>query len=229
MLCNKEGKRLTEFASDYIVFDLETTGISPYKDKVIEISALKVKDHVVTDEFDTLVNPQCHISGGASAVNGIYDDMVEDAPVFSEVLPQFFDFVGELPLVGHNIIAFDLKFIYRDAREFLGSIPDNDFIDTLYIARKCLPELAHHRMTDLAAHYGISTEGAHRALADCRMTQQVYEYLQRDTERFEAGGKQIPLCKACGRRMKLRNGKYGEFWGCPGYPRCSFTLPYNGE
>lgn len=224
MLNNRTGGKIDSFVSDYVVFDLETTGISPYTDKVVEISAVKVKNHKPVDEFSTLVNPECHISEGASAVNGIFDEMVEESPVFADVLPKFIDFIEELPLVGHNIHSFDMNFIYRDCEAYLGAFPDNDYIDTLLISRKCMPEMAHHRMTDLAVHYGISIEGAHRALKDCHMTQQVYELLKDEMELFESGRKRIPLCRQCGKQMKIRNGKYGEFWGCSGYPECSFTM-----
>ncbi len=211
MLSKKAGTKLDTFVSDYVVFDLETTGVSPYSDKVVEISAVKVKGDKVVDEFSSLVNPKCHISAGASAVNGIYDDMVEDEPAFDEVLPKFIDFIEDLPLMGHNIQAFDLAFIYRDCKEILGAVPDNDYIDTVLIARKCMPEMAHRRLTDLATHFGISIKGAHRALKDSRMTQQVYEHLKDEMVLFESGQKKIPLCKRCGKQMKLRNGKYGEF------------------
>ena len=224
MLSKKAGIKLDTFVSDYVVFDLETTGVSPYSDKVVEISAVKVKGDKVVDEFSSLVNPKCHISAGASAVNGIYDDMVEDEPAFDEVLPKFIDFIEDLPLMGHNIQAFDLAFIYRDCKEILGAVPDNDYIDTVLIARKCMPEMAHRRLTDLATHFGISIKGAHRALKDSRMTQQVYEHLRNEMVLFESGQKKIPLCKKCGKQMKLRNGKYGEFWGCSGYPDCNFTM-----
>ena len=224
MLNNRTGGKIDSFVSDYVVFDLETTGISPYTDKVVEISAVKVKNHKPVDEFSTLVNPECHISEGASAVNGIFDEMVEESPVFADVLPKFIDFIEELPRVGHNIHSFDMNFIYRDCEAYLGAFPDNDYIDTLLISRKCMPEMAHHRMTDLAVHYGISIEGAHRALKDCHMTQQVYELLKDEMELFESGRKRIPLCRQCGKQMKIRNGKYGEFWGCSGYPECSFTM-----
>ena len=103
MLSKTAGTKLDTFVSDYVVFDLETTGVSPYSDKVVEISAVKVKGDKVVDEFSSLVNPKCHISAGASAVNGIYDDMVEDVPAFDEVLPKFIDFIEDLPLMGHNI------------------------------------------------------------------------------------------------------------------------------
>ena len=224
MLSNKAGTKLDIFTPDYVVFDLETTGVSPYTDKVVEISAVKVRNHVKVDEFSTLVNPGHHIPEDASAVNGIYDEMVEEAPTFEDVLPKFIEFIEELPLVGHNIHAFDMGFIYRDCEAFLNAFPDNNYIDTLTLSRRCLPEMAHHRMNDLAVHYGISTEGAHRALADCYMTQQVYELLKDEMELFESGKKRVPLCRQCGKQMKLRNGRYGEFWGCSGYPECSFTM-----
>ncbi len=223
MLGKIRGNRIDVFAGDYVVFDLETTGMSADYDRVVEISGIKVMDHKPVDEFSTLVNPGCHISSSASAVNGIYDDMVADSPRFEEVLPKFIEFIGELPLVGHNINSFDMKFIYRDSEEYLGAVPDNDFIDTLYIARRCMPELAHHRMTDLASHFHISTEGAHRALNDCRMTQQVYELLKRETELYNVGEKSAVICDKCGSRMVLRNGRFGEFWGCSSYPKCTNT------
>lgn len=223
MLNKKFGKNIDRFVSDYVVFDLETTGISTYSDKVVEISAIKVIEGKPVEEFSELVNPQCHIPAGASAVNGIDDEMVKEAPIFSEVLPRFIEFIEDFVLVGHNIESFDLKFIYRDSETFLGKIPDNDYVDTLSMARKCLPEMSHHRMTDLAMHYGISTEGAHRALNDCRMTRQVYELLCSEMKLLESGKKVIPKCKYCGRTMKLRNGKFGEFFGCSGYPNCRYT------
>lgn len=223
MLNDKRGKRLDKYVPDYVVFDLETTGIAPKKDKVIEISAVKVRDGEVADEFSFLVNPLCSIPYGASQINNITDDMVKDAPTFDKVLPLFIDFIEELPLVGHNIHSFDMNFIYRDSLAFFRKIPDNDYIDTLHIARECLPQMAHHRMTDLAVHYGISTEGAHRALADCYMTQKVFECLKIEMESFKNNKKSQKLCPKCGSVLKLRNGIYGEFYGCSGYPNCRYT------
>lgn len=77
--------------------------------------------------------------------------------------------------MGHNIQSFDMKFIYREVEELFQETVSNDFIDTLYMARKCLPELKHHRLTDLAEHFGISSKGAHRALNDCVMNQKCFE------------------------------------------------------
>ena len=182
MLGNKLGEHKTIYVPDYVVFDLETTGISAARDQVVEISAVKVEGGLVTGEFSTLVNPQVPIPYGASQVNGITDDMVAGSPVFRQALAEFLAFAGDMVLVGHNIQAFDMKFLYRDARKFWNQIPGNDYIDTLHFARKVLPKLRHHRLVDLAAYYGIDTSGAHRALKDCRMNQRVFELLARDLE-----------------------------------------------
>ena len=169
------GNLLNTYVADYVVFDLETTGISPKTDEVVEISAVKVEHGKVTDEFSTLVNPKQRIPYGASRVNGITDDMVAEAPFFEQVLEEFLEFIEGFVLVGHNIARFDMNFLYRDVEKYFERSLPNDYIDTLQMARRELPNLEHHRLTDLAEYYGISAEGAHRALNDCRMNQQVFE------------------------------------------------------
>ena len=174
-MSTQKGTLINKYTPDYVIFDLETTGISPNYDEVIEISALKVKGGEVVDEFNTLVNPGRKIPFGATKVNGITNAMVAEAPAFSHVLAEFLDFAEGLVLVGHNIARFDMKFIWRDAEQYFGEIPQNNYVDTLQVARKHLPKMEHHRLVDLAEHYGISSEGAHRALNDCYMNQKVYE------------------------------------------------------
>ena len=174
-MSTQKGTLINKYTPNYVIFDLETTGISPNYDEVIEISALKVKGGEVVDEFNTLVNPGRKIPFGATKVNGITNAMVVEAPAFSHVLAEFLDFAEGLVLVGHNIARFDMKFIWRDAEQYFGEIPQNNYVDTLQVARKHLPKMEHHRLVDLAEHYGISSEGAHRALNDCYMNQKVYE------------------------------------------------------
>jgi len=217
-----KGNRLISYVSDYVVFDLETTGISTNKDAIIEISAVKAKNGVVVDTFDTLVNPERHIPSVATAVNGITDEMVKDAPVLSEVLPMFLDFIGDMVLVGHNIHSFDTSFIYdavlaQYEREF-----QNDYIDTLYMARKCLPKLSHHRLVDISDYFGFSTEGAHRALNDCIMNQKCYEELGKIQKEILPMEEEI-TCVLCGGKMVRRAGKFGEFYGCLNFPACRHT------
>ncbi|MBQ6901203.1 MAG: topoisomerase DNA-binding C4 zinc finger domain-containing protein [Firmicutes bacterium] len=233
MLANRLGEHKSIYVPDYVVFDLETTGISVARDQVVEISAIKVQGGLVTGEFSTLVNPQMPIPWQASRVNGITDDMVAGSPVFREALAEFLKFTGDFVLVGHNIQAFDMKFLYRDSRLFWNRIPDNDYIDTLHMARRVLPQLRHHRLVDLADYYGLSTDGAHRALADCRMNLQVYEFMGRGVTDGACGAglagqaaidkATAKMCPKCGCRLKKRSGRFGQFYGCEGFPLCRYT------
>ncbi len=220
MLGRNKGKRIEKYIGDYVVFDLETTGVSCYNDQVVEISAVKVKNGQIVEEFTSLVNPGCPISYGASQVNGITDEMVADAPSFDVALAEFLKFVGDYVLVGHNIHTFDMKFLYRDAEKYFGEIPGNDYIDTLRLARLCLPELGHYKLTDLSDYYGISTAGAHRALNDCRMNQIIYERLGAELEKKKEDAR---ICPRCGQFLYKRKGRFGYFLGCGSYPACKYT------
>ncbi len=220
---HNKGKQLYEYVSSYIVFDLETTGISCSYDEIVEISAIKVVDGKVIGEFSKLVNPKRFIPYAASAVNGITDAMVRDEPGFDEVLPKFLDFIGDGILVGHNIHTFDLKFIYRDCEKYLGKTLTNNYVDTLRLAKRVLPQLSHYKLTDLAQHYQIPVIGAHRALNDCRMNQQLFEALGRDMTDTTTVNVNLKICPKCGDILKMRKGRFGEFLGCSGYPNCRYT------
>lgn len=218
MIEYKTGNQIVKYVPDYVVFDLETTGTSYLNDSIIEISAVKAEKGKITDTFSALVNPQRQIPYYATQVNGITDEMVEDASVLLDVLPEFLDFIGDSVLIGHNIHSFDLRFIYKAAQELLERDVPNDYIDTLYMARQCLPQLAHHKLTDLAAYFQINTDGAHRALQDCRINQQCYEKLAELQKEVV-----LELCPRCGGELRRRNGKFGAFFGCSNYPRCRYT------
>lgn len=220
------GKRRNLYAKDYVVFDLETTGLSPTSDEIIEISAIKVRDHKPVEEFSTLVNPGRRIPYTATAINGITDQMVEDAPPLQEALERFLAFIGDDILAGHNIHTFDIHFLDNGISRTLGRTLSNDYVDTLYLARNCLPQLSRHRLTDVAEHFHIRTEGAHRALNDCAMNQQCYEELRQLWEAREEGStspQSASLCPKCGSILIRRKGRYGEFWGCSAFPQCRFT------
>ena len=225
MLGNKKGKMIYGYVPDYVLFDLETTGTSCIYDEVIEISAVKVRSGKVVEEFSQLVNPKRPIPYAASMVNHISDEMVANEPDFGQVLPEFLTFAGDDILVGHNIQTFDMKFLYRDCERLFQQKLTNDYVDTLRVAKLCFPEWRHRRLSDLAEHYGISTRGAHRALTDCKMNQQVFEYLAKELEKMPAAKKQSKekICPECGLPMKKRNDRFGEFCGCTGYPDCRHT------
>ena len=208
---------------DYVLFDLETTGLSPDTDAIIEISALKVEGGKVVEEFSTLVNPCMHIPYMASSVNGITDDMVQDSPKIDVALRAFAAFIGDSILVGHNIKNFDLRFIQRDAVNILGKPLANEYLDTLTVARRYLPDLSSRSLEALAYHYDISYDGAHRALADCHINKKVYDCLMKEMACPSEAAKALKTCPKCGNIMKKRSGIYGEFWGCSGYPDCRYT------
>lgn len=219
-----KGKRLNQYRKDYVVFDLETTGVSWQRDEIIEISAIRVQNRRPSAQYSTLVNPQRHIPAAASRVNHITDGMVKDAPLLPEAMEGFLHFIQDSVLVGHNIHTFDMKFINKAAMGLYGAEIGNDYIDTLFLARQCLPQLSHHRLSDVAEYFGISTSGAHRALQDCMMNQQCYEKLG---EMLQAKSAKEPavLCPKCGARMVRRKGMYGEFYGCSSFPGCRGTRP----
>lgn len=216
------GNRLSQYVADYVVFDLETTGVRPDTDEIIEISAIKVLGHQVVDQYTTLVNPKMPIPKSATAINGITDEMVRDAPELAQAMEGFLAFIENHILIGHNIHTFDMTFICNASMRLFGAGIANDYIDTLYMSRKCLPQLSHHKLTDISQHFHISTKGAHRALNDCTMNQKCYEEL----------GKLLPakkeistdiLCPQCGAVMVRRKGKFGEFYGCSNFPGCRGT------
>ncbi len=213
-----KGKRLAKYVSDYVVFDLETTGVSVAKDDIIEISAVRGRNGQIVDTFSTLVNPGRPIPADATAVNGITDEMVKDAPEIGTALSGFLEFIGKEVLVGHNIHSFDLNFVYDAALVLSGKKVDNDYVDTLYLAKRCLPGLGSYKLTDLAAHFGISAAGAHRAFNDCLMNQKCYEELG-----ILLSEVKLDLCPRCGGEMVKRNGKFGAFSGCSNFPSCRYT------
>ena len=232
MTVRNKGKRWNKYVPDYVVFDLETTGIHQERDAIIEISAVKVCGGKITGEYSTLVDPKRHIPAAATAVNGITDEMVADAPKIGEAIGGFLEFAGKSILVGHNIHTFDMNFAYDAALGALGKELDNDYIDTLYMARACLPQLSHHRLTDVSEYFHIATEGAHRALNDCVMNQKCYEELGKIWKEMEAerktaakgkGLQEDLVCPSCGGELCLRKGRYGMFYGCGNFPSCRFT------
>lgn len=171
-----KGQSLIETPSTFVVFDIETTGLDSLSNEIIEIGALKVKDGKVVDTFDHLIKPSHPISDFITNLTGITNEMVETAETIEEVLTQFINFIGDNILMGHNV-NFDINFVYDHAEKYNNHILNNDFIDTLRLARKLLPELSHHRLSDLADYYNIDKTGHHRALKDVEMTLEVYNHL----------------------------------------------------
>ena len=162
--------------SDYTVIDLETTGLSPASDSIIEFAAVKIRDSLVVDQYSTLINPETPICREITMLTGITDEMLQGAPLIETVLPECIQFIGQDILIGHNI-HFDLSFL-RPAAHALGLPLDNDYIDTLQLSRRLCPELENYKLCSLQRHFGVKNPEAHRALSDCLCTHGCYQKLR---------------------------------------------------
>ena len=153
---------LKSHASHYVAFDLETTGLSPQSDAIIEIGAVKVKDGDIVETFSTFVHPGRHIPEAATAVNHITDDMVNGAPGIAQALSLFQAFVGNLPCVAHNC-DFDSGFLAAS-----GMNPLPSFADSLQMARRLFPGLPNKKLATVCEAIGYEIGQAHRALDDAK-------------------------------------------------------------
>lgn len=165
-----------EFISDYVLVDIETTGLSPMDNEIIEIGALLVKNNEIVDTFSTLIKPSCIIEENITNLTGITNEMVEYAPNIYDVLLSFKKFIGDNVLIAHNA-RFDISFLNNNFINHLNTPLENKYIDTLYLARKYLPKLNSHRLKVLAEYFDIDYRGAHRGLKDCEITKMVYDNL----------------------------------------------------
>ena len=134
---------------------------------------------MVLGTYSSFVKPKHNIPYYITKINGISNQMVKSAPGIDRVLSEFLEFTGEYPLHGHNIINFDMKFINVASETLYGEVVNNDYIDTLQLSRQHLRNLNSYSLSSLCQYFDIDTAGAHRALADCEMTNRVYQALRR--------------------------------------------------
>ncbi len=162
--------------TEFIVFDLETTGLNPSQHEIIEIGAVKFKNGEKIDEFKSFINPGVRIPAKITEITGINDRMVKDAPGLKAVIEQFVDFAGEGVLVAHNA-DFDYGFI-RTALEKL-EIEKDDYtvLDTLGLSRAVVKDSKNHKLNTLAKYFGVDLENHHRALDDAAATAEVLSNL----------------------------------------------------
>jgi len=171
-----KGKKLQQLLCDFVVIDIETTGLKPEVDEIIEIGAIKVANLQIVDTFQTLIKPTTAIPYFITNFTGITNKMVANSPSAPEVLLLFQEFVDTSVIVGHNV-NFDINFIYEAMmREFLAPFT-NDFIDTLTIARQRIDAVENHKLSTLAKYFNVDTTNNHRALKDCELTLALYQQL----------------------------------------------------
>lgn len=157
----------------FVVFDIETTGLSKETESITEIGAVKVVDGKIIDRFSTFVNPERPIPTEITKLTGITNEMVADAPVITEILPKFLEFCQDAVLVAHNA-NFDTGFIRLNAERKCGIEVKNTVLDTLELSRALLPELKKHKLDIICEQLGVSLEGHHRAVNDAEATAEVF-------------------------------------------------------
>ena len=166
------GEENRSLRDQFVVFDIETTGFSAVKDRIIEIGAVKVEAGKITDRFSALINPEIPIPFEIEKLTGIHDGMVMESPVIRQVLPEFLDFCGDAVLVAHNA-GFDMSFIRQKTKEE-GINRVFTYVDTLGMARLLLPHQNKHTLDAVSKTLGISLEHHHRAVDDAEATAEIF-------------------------------------------------------
>lgn len=183
----KKGKSLFDFPDDYVLIDVETTGVDPRRDSMIEFAAIKVKNNEVIGEKNFLIYPEqpsrFHLSSFITSLTGITKDMLlKDGIPREEALFEMMNFIHTETILGYNV-NFDINFVYDFNHSMTGTHLSNDFVDALRLSRKIHSNFRRHRLQDMLTHYQIEEEQEHRALRDCVQTKQVYDFLRKDAER----------------------------------------------
>jgi DNA polymerase III epsilon subunit family exonuclease len=186
-------KKLTE--TDYVVFDLETTGAKTPPCRITEIGAYRVKNGAITDEYHTLVNPESQIPVFISQLTGITDQMVRHAPKFHEIAADFLDFISDSVLVAHNA-HFDMRFLNHEiGRIFTDYRVANPHLCTVQLSRRLLPHIQNHRLNTVAEYYSIALVNHHRASEDARATAHIFVNLLEELK--TRGIRDLATAKKC--------------------------------
>ena len=160
------------FEGEYVVFDVETTGLDNAKDEIIEIGACKIKNGKIIEVFSTFVKPSKKIPAEITELTGITEEMVADAPTINYILPDFYKFCYNTTIVAHNL-PFDMGFIHNVAKKFSYNF-NHSTMDTLEMSRKKIGGLKNYKLGTIVDHLGIVLENAHRAVNDATATAKVF-------------------------------------------------------
>lgn len=174
MVEREKGRSLLMIPADYTVIDIETTGFDSRVDYVIEVGCIKYREKKEVERYRSLIKPPKNSNGRyidefMESNTGITNEMLEGAPLFDEIAMSLWKFLKGEMIVGHNV-NFDINFLYDVFAEFNSTwILRNDYVDTLRLARRLLPDLEHHRLEDLDEYFEIGCTH-HRAISDCEIT-----------------------------------------------------------
>lgn len=158
-----------------IYYDTETTGLSPKTHRIVELAAYDPLNEAI---FETFLHPGFPIPADVTAIHGITDEMVKDAPSFSDIALDFVKFCeGEAVLIAHNNDTFDVHFLKAEYEKAGFQMPEWKFLDSLKWARRYRPDLPKHTLQSLRELFGIPENRAHRALDDVKVLHQVFSHL----------------------------------------------------
>jgi len=162
-------RKAYEEGTIFTAFDLETSGLYPNLDQIVEIGAIKFDNKGVIARFSTLLNPGISMPAAAERVNHISDEMLRGKPSLDEILPDFIGFIGDTVLMAHNA-PFDCGFLKEKIKEQL----QNPVIDTLVLSRECFPGLKSYSLQNLALNFMFPALDAHRAEDDARLCMEIF-------------------------------------------------------
>lgn len=167
--------RMNLFVKDttFVAFDIETTGLTPVMDRIIEIGAVKCLNRKIIDTFQALIDPGVPIPTEVSAINGITDDMVKGRETINDVLPKFISFLEESVAVAHNA-PFDVGFIYYDLGRLGLKTSNKTILDTYAMTKQLFPHFHNYKLDSLVLNMHIKSETLHRALADAEACMKVF-------------------------------------------------------
>ena len=202
MITNPKDKKIDE--EEFVVFDIETTGLNSHTNKIIEIGAVKIKAGRIIDRYSQLINPGIPIPYHITEITSITNEQVANQPKIDEVIGKFVEFIGDAVLVAHNA-PFDMGFIKRDIKEYLNMDFECSVIDTLQMARDLFPDFKKYGLGDLNKALGLALEKHHRAVDDSQATANMFiiflekykekgiEYLKDINKGFEVNVKKQSL------------------------------------
>lgn len=167
--------RTRDFSDNYVVLDIETTGLDAQNERITEIGALKYIDNKLTDTFQVLINPEKEISWRITSLTGITNEMVKDCETIDKVLPRLINFIENYDLVLHNS-KFDIRFIAYNLYKNNMPLINNKIFCTLENARKYL-DLEKYKLEYIKEYFNLDF-GSHRALDDCYTTNFLYQHLK---------------------------------------------------
>ncbi|MBS6397931.1 MAG: 3'-5' exonuclease [Clostridiales bacterium] len=172
---------------DYVTLDVETTGLNPARDKVLEIGAAKVQGGKVAETYGTLIDTGVPIPWRIQELTGITDEMQKTGKKGEDAIRELVEFCGELPILGHNV-QFDYGFL-KQAAVNQGLAFEKEALDTLKIARRVLPDIPSRTLTAMCAHYQVDPGSSHRALDDALSAHEILwklweEFGEQDPEAF---------------------------------------------